>query len=139
MEMGTKNSNETRTVRKLEADFLETVKSAERLSLVKKEELKCKKSQKTTNLLENCKKHGGPITPNSIQMLTELNENQLLSEIAYLRMTIALPDIRQKQRVKSNHGQFTFEIFSIPELQQSIRTIIKPSGNVTKNIDSLLK
>jgi len=71
-------------------------------------------------------------------MLTELNENQLLSEIAYLRMTIA-PDIRQKRRVKSNHGQFTFEIFSIPELQQSIRTIIKPGGNVTKNIDSLLK
>lgn len=133
-----RNSKETRTLRKLEADFLETVKSAKRLSLVKKEELKRKKSQKTINLLEKCKEHGGPITPNSIQMMTKLTENQLLSEIAYLRVTIA-PDIRQKRRVKNDHGQFTYEKFSIPELQQSIKTVIKPEGNVSKNIDSLLK
>jgi len=69
----------------------------------------------TINLLEKCKKHGGPITPNSIQMMTKLTENQLLSEIAYLWVTVA-PDIRQKRRAKNENGQFTFEKFSIPEL-----------------------
>jgi hypothetical protein len=84
------------------------VKSPKRLLLVKKKELKRKRSQKTIYLLEKCKERGGYITLNSIQMMTKLTENQLLSEIEYLRVKIA-PDIRQNRRVKNDHGQFTFE------------------------------
>lgn len=92
----------------------------------------------TIKLLEKCKEYGEPITLNSIQMMTMLTENQLLSAIAYMRVTTA-PGSRQKRRVKNDHGQFTFEKFSIPELQQSIKTVIKPDDNVDKNIDFLLK
>ncbi len=70
--------------------------------------------------MEKCKEDYGPITPNSIQMMTKPTENQLLSEIAYLRVTIA-PDIKQKRRVKNDNGQFTFEKFSNPKIQQSIK------------------
>jgi len=98
---------------------LQTVKSDKQLFLVKKEELERKKLQETIDLLEKCKEHGGPITPNTMEMMNQLTENELLVEIAYLRMTIA-PDIGQKRRVKNSYGRFQFEKFSILELQAAI-------------------
>ena len=81
-------------MKKLERDFIETVKNAKRLSVVKKEQLKKKQSAKLLKLLETCKQHSGPITPKCIDILDELDEKQLLAEVGYLRATIAR-DIRQ--------------------------------------------
>ena len=47
--------------------------------------------------------HGGPITEQKIVKLDSLTDKQLLSEIGYLRATIA-PDIKQKRKLAS--GKF---------------------------------
>ena len=61
---------------------------------MKKAELKTKKQARALKLLETCKCHQGPMTPNSVDRLQHLTEKEILSEISYLRVTIA-PDIRQ--------------------------------------------
>lgn len=70
-------------VKKLEADFLATVHAAKKLALLKKEDLKKKKAGKTLVVLENCKSHGGPMTPNNLDPLSTLTGKQLLTEILY--------------------------------------------------------
>ncbi len=130
-------SEEVKAVQKLEADFLATVNSAKKLALRKKEDLKKKKATKTLAVLERCKQHGGPMTPNNLAALSQLNEGQLLAEISYLRLTIA-PDIRQMRRVKGTDGKFKMEKFSRNELQNSIKNALKPEDNVASDINSLL-
>ena len=133
-----RTSDEVANVRKVERDFIETVKNASRLSVIKKEELKKKKIVKVSKLLDLCKEHAGPVTPSSINILDDLEEHQLLAEVGYLRVTIA-PDIRQMRRVKSAEGRFKMEKFSVDELRQSIKNAVKPEENVTSDVDSLLK
>ena len=76
-------------------NYLLTVKMSKRLTLMKNAELKKKKQAKALKLLETCKCHLGPMTPNCLVRLQYLIEKEILSEISYLRVTIA-PDIRQK-------------------------------------------
>ena len=87
-----RGSEEMKKVKNIEEDFLAQVKLANKLALHKEEELKKKKTSKTLAVLERCKKHGGPMTPTSLNLLPKLNRKQLLDEISYLRLTIA-PDI----------------------------------------------
>ena len=79
-------------VQKLEADFLATVDSAKKLALHMKhvkEELKRKKASKMLIVLERCKQHSGTLSPNSLDILPQLTEKQLLDEISYLQLTVA--------------------------------------------------
>ena len=112
--------------------------NADRLTVLKKEDLKKKKLMKVMKLLEVCKEHSGPITPTSVGILNNLDEKQLLAEVGYLRATVA-PDIRQMRRVKTPEGRFKMERFSIEELRVSIKNAIKPEENITSDVDSLLK
>lgn len=130
-------SEEVKAVRKLETDFLETVNSAKKLALQKKEELKKKKAIKEFAVLEKCKQNGGPMTPNSLNLLSQLNENQLLAEISYLRLTVA-PYIRQKRCVKVADGKYKMENLSRIELLTSIKNPLRPEVNVTKDTYNLL-
>jgi len=133
-------SEEVAQVKKLEQEFIAKVKTSQQLALLKKQEAKKKKMSKVLLVLEECKKHGGPVTPISLDSLERLNESQLLKEIGYLRSTVA-PDIRQKRRVKCTDGTktFTFEKFSVDELKTSIRNAVKPEDNVSVDVDILLK
>ena len=132
-----RTSEEVANVKKVERNFIHTVKNANRLSVLKKEELKKKKTLKVLKLLDTCKAHSGPVTPNSIDILDSLNEKQLFAELCYLRATVA-PDIRQMRRVKSNDGRFRMEKFSADELRTSIRNAVQPEDDVTNDIGSLL-
>ena len=124
-------------MKKAERNFIHTVKNANRLSVLKKEELKKKKTLKVLKLLDTCKAHSGPVTPNSIDILDSLNEKKLLAEVCYLRATVA-PDICQMRRVKTNDGRFRMEKFSADEPRTSIRNAVQPEDDVTNDIDSLL-
>jgi hypothetical protein len=95
-------SKETSEVRKLEKDFVETVKATKKIALIKKEKLKLEKARKTLNTLKQRKKHGGSITPGCIELLEQLNDKQLILEIGYLRFTTC-PNIRQMKHVKQNN------------------------------------
>ena len=131
-------SEEVKNEKKLERDFIETVKNAKRLSVVKKEQLKRKQSAKLLKLLETCKQHSGPFTPKCIDILDELEVKQLLAEVGYLRTTIAW-DIRQMRQVKVDGGRFRMERFSSDELRTSIRNAVQPIEHVSNDVDSLLK
>lgn len=133
-----RKSDEVIRVKKLEKDFIETVKVACRLALLKKEQMKKKKLEKTLKLLDICKEHSGPMSPATIYLLNNLNEKKLLAEIGYLRVTIA-PDIRQRRRVKAETGRYKMERFTDDELRTSIKNAINPEANVNKDVDSLLR
>ena len=118
-----RTSDEVKLARKLEKDFIATVQAARGLAIVKKEELKRQKNSKTFKVLEDCKKHEGPVTQADIEVLDLLSESQLnmnlqrksryfcfiffnmihkcstkISE-SYLRLTVA-PDICQRRCIK---------------------------------------
>ena len=105
--------------------------------MVKKEKLKLEKSLKTINQLELCKQHGGPITPSCVELMGSLNNEQLLAEISYLRLTIA-PNTRQMKRIKVD-GRYKMQKFSEDELRTSIRNAIRPQVDVTTDVETLLK
>ena len=88
-------------------------------------------------LLEACKTHGGPLTPDSLSEVDSLSSKQLLEEVAYLRSTIA-PDIRQKRRVRTPAGKFKMENFTDSELRVSIRNVLKPETEISETVESLL-
>ena len=105
---------------------------------MKKAELKTKKQPRVLKLLETCKCHQGPVTPNSVVRLQHLIEKEILSEISYLIATIA-PDILQMRRVKVHvNGKFKRVRFSVEELRQSIRNAVKPESDLGADIDVLL-
>ena len=133
-----RGSDEVERAKQLERDFLSTVKASKEIALLKKQQLKLKKNRKTLDQLQACKAHGGPITKQSLDMIDELDEKQLISEIGYLRLTVA-PEIRQMRRVKVG-SRFKMEKFTVKELRDSIRNAIHPEdSDLKQNIDELLK
>ena len=68
------------------------------------------------------------MTQESILLVDTLKEKELISEIGYLRATVA-PDIRQMRRVKVDR-KFKMMKFSCDELRQSIKNGIKPESNL---------
>ena len=64
-----RTSDATKDAREIEANFLSTVKVTKKLALLKKEELKRKKAEKDSENLDECKLHGGPITPDSLTLV----------------------------------------------------------------------
>ena len=88
-----RTSEESSEVRKLEIDFLATVKMSKKLVLAKKEELKGKKNLWLLQTIDICKQHGEPLTDNNLELVESLSEKQLISEIVFLPLTVA-PNIR---------------------------------------------
>ena len=68
---------------------------SKKLALAKKEELKRKKNLRLLQTIDICKQHGGPLTDNNLELVESLSEKQLISEIVFLRLTVA-PNIRQR-------------------------------------------
>ena len=113
------------------------MKESRRLSLKKKEELKKKKQARVYKLIDECKKHGGPLTVTSLSLVNILTSDQLISEISYLRATTS-PNIRQQRRVKLDNGRFKMERFSVPELKDQVKNAIKPESQLDSSLETLL-
>ena len=89
--------------------FLGHCEDVKKLVLAKKEELKRKRNLRLLQTIDICKQHGGPVTDNKLELVESLSEKQLISEIVFLRLTVA-PNIRQQRRVKDpNTGKFRVE------------------------------
>ena len=117
--------------------FLGHCKDVKKLVLTKKEELKRKKNLRLLQTIDICKQHGGSLTENNLELVESLSEKQLISEILFLRLTVAL-NICQQRRVKdSNTGKFRVKRFT-EVLCTSIRNTIKPEHEIDKNVDRLL-
>ena len=76
--------------------------------------------------------NGGPITTNELEKLDQITEAQLISEVRYLRQTLA-PNIREKRKVGNK-----FEKFSREELKNQILNVLKPETDYVEDIDTLL-
>ena len=87
-----------------------------------KKEKKRMKQEKALKLLEACKEHQGPVTPNSLDLLEDLTEKDILKEVRYIRATVN-PNIRE--RYKMTNGKFCK--LSKAELIQQVRMSISPS------------
>ena len=87
--------------------FLGHCEDVKKLVLAKKEELKRKKNLRLLQTIVICKQLRGSLTNNNLELVESLSEKQLISEIMFLRLTVA-PNIRQQRRVKdSNTGKFS--------------------------------
>ena len=128
-----RSSQQAKQVRTIGKEYMEKVKAAEKVALKVKAEAKQKKLKRSLKLLEAVKVHGGPVTEDELGKLNKLTDKQLISEIAYLRVTIA-PDIRQKRKLPTGK----FETFKTAELINQIRTAIKPEKVDTVDVDSLV-
>ena len=134
-----RTSENVAAVKAIEANYLQTVKMSKKkkMALLKKEELKRRKTQRTMKLLDTCGNHHGPVTQESILLVDTPIEKELTSEIGYLKATVA-PDIRQMRRLKVD-GKFKMMKCPCDELRQSIKNAIKPESNLSNDIDALLK
>ena len=103
-----RSSKEAKIVKDIKNEFLEKVKAAESLSRKEKIRKKQKKNEKCLLLLEQVKLHGGPISMNDLNKLDQLSEKELLSEVRYLRQTLA-PNIREKRKAGNKFVKFSIE------------------------------
>ena len=93
---------------------------------------KQKKNEKCLLMLEQVKLHGGPIGMNELDKLEKMTEKELLSEVRYLRQTLA-PNIREKRKVGTK-----FVKFSIEELKNQILNVLRPENDFIEDVDKLL-
>lgn len=127
-----RSSKEAKIVRDMKKEFIEKVKAAENLASKEKIRRKQKKTERCFKLLEQVKLHGGPISHADLDIIDKLTDEQLLSEIRYLRHTIA-PNIREKRKVGKK-----FEKFSGEELRNQILNVLKPENECDADIEMLL-
>ena len=100
-----------------------------------KEAKKKKKIARGFSLLEECKKHGGPITPDYVELLDGLTQNQLLVETRYLRSTIA-PAIKERRAVIDSEGKRKMPLLSVQSM--NIKTAVKFESLPVDAIESLV-
>ena len=127
-----RSGEQAKIVKDMKKDFLDKVKASESLANQERIKKKQRKNVKCLSVLEDVKKHGGPITPDELDKLEALNDKQILSEVKYLRLTVA-PNIREKRKVEKK-----FVKYSKKELIQQITNVLKPKSDDVSNVDVLL-
>ena len=111
---------------------MDKVKAANTVGLAENGNKKKKDKVRALNILENCKKWAGPVTEASIGSLESLTEDQLLTEVRYLRLTIE-PNITEKRKEGNKFVKFNKE-----ELIFQIINCIKPTADIEVDIKSLI-
>ena len=99
-----RTSEEAKKVLKIQKEFLAQVKLTKSLSLKAKQVAKQKKIQRALNLAATCRKHGGPVTVDNLELLEKLTDKQLCCEVLYLKATYA-SEIKLKKRVKITNSE----------------------------------
>ena len=128
-----KNSTEVKQVRLKEKELKDYLDSVSLLAVDAKKSKKLRQNEKLMKTLENCKMHGGPVTAIDIDLLDSLNEDQVKSEVAYLKLTYGA-SIRYKRKVGKKFVNFT-----VDELRSQIRDVIKPVTSSTIDINEAIK
>ena len=115
-------------------DLAEQVNKA---AFAAKEAKKKKKIARGFSLLEECKQHGGPVTPDSLDLLDGLSQNQLLLETRYLRSTIA-PAIKERRVVIDAEGKRKMPLLSIESMKENIKAAVKFENKDVDDINYLI-
>ena len=89
--------------------------------------------KRSLKLLETVKVHSESVTEFHLEKFENLTDKQLLSEIAYRRVTV-VPEIKQKRKLPSGK----FETFNTANLKSQISTAIKPEKSELVIFDNLV-
>ena len=119
-----RGSPQAKKVLSMQKEWIEKVADAKCLALAGKESKKKKRNERSLKLLDKCKEQNGPVTMNTTELLDVLSDDQLVTEVRYLRVTIA-PNIREKIKVDKK-----FRKLSNSELRNEILKVIRPEANV---------
>ena len=76
-----RSGEQAKIVKDMKKDFLDKVKASESLANQERIKKKQRKNVKCLSVLEDVKKHGGPITTDELDKLEALNDKQILSEV----------------------------------------------------------
>jgi len=123
-------------VRALLMDFTSTVAMAREAMVDKRKKAKRKKALRLVNLIEECKKHGGPVERKSIGILDALEEKQVLAEMSVLRAMGS--DVKSKRKVQSG-GKSCFQTFGLRQLKDTVRQAVAPTNEVNLSVEELLQ
>lgn len=132
-----KNSPEAKAVEQLYAEHESLVQEVMLAVVETRKKKKTQKAKRMLKVFQKCQDHGGPLTDENIQLLRNLNQEQLLLEIAHLRNTTAC-QIKQKKLVKNDAGPDRYEIFEDEVLRSSIKEAICPTNDVSVSLEELL-
>ena len=101
--------------------------------------MKKNKIARMLKLAESCRVHGGPVTDKNLNILPTLTQKQLLTEVSFLKATVA-KEIKMKRRVKDKvSGKFSYVTFENGVLIDSIKNVVKPDdANLNNNLEELL-
>ena len=86
-------------------------------------------------LLDTCENHHGPVTQESILLVDTLKEKELISDIGYLRATVA-PDITQMREWRlTENSKWSFRVMN----SDSQSRMLLNQSQTYNDIDALLK
>ena len=78
------------------------------------------------------------LTQTHLKLLDTLTEEQIISELKYLKLTVA-PDLKLKKRVKDpNNNRFKFLKLPREQLIRSIQGVVKPEAEDGNDLAVLL-
>ena len=132
-----KNSDAAKSFKQLQLEWLQNVKAAKEVAVQAARKAQEKQATSFNLLLEKMREHGGPLTLANINTLENLNQQQVLLEIRFIRRTTN-PNIRQQRLIKVAGGKDYFQMFPLSELKEAVRSHIMPESSVTKSIEELL-
>ena len=113
-------------------EYQQKVKNSQDLMILAKKEKKRLKTEKTYKLLNECKNHGGPVSPEGFDLLDSLSEKELILEVRYLRATIA-PNIRERFKLPTGK----FQKLTESELKVQIKNVLRPTIGNMEDLDNL--
>ena len=132
-----RRSKDAKEALQLQQNLIDLAEDVNKAAFAAKEAKKQKKIARSFSLLDQCKDHGGPVTPDSIELLGKLTQAQLLTETRYLRSTIA-PAIKERKAVIDSSGKRKMPVLSEESLRENIKAAIKMEVKVVDNIDILI-
>lgn len=132
-----RRSKEAKEAIELQQNLINLAEDVNKAAFAAKEAKKKKKIARSFSLLEECKRHGGPVTPESLALLDSLTQAQLLVETRYLRSTIA-PAIKERRAIIDSTGKKKMPILPEVSLRENIKAAVKFEIKAVDNLDDLI-
>jgi len=135
-----RTSVEAKRAMELQDEFLSRVAISKKFALLAKIEAKERKLRKSVELLDMCKQHGGPLSPNTLKDMDQMTDEAIYLEAKYLKCTIA-SELKLRHRVMdaANPGKYKLPLVPVEQLKLNIQNILMPGLNTpTTELDTLL-
>ena len=132
-----RRSKEAKAALALQQNLIDLAEDVNKAAFAAREAKKQRKIARSFSLLDECKQHGGPITPDTVNLLDNLTQKQLLAETRYLRSTVA-PAIKERRLVIDSEGKKKMPLLSVESMRENIKAAIKVETQPVHSIDSLI-